>query len=256
MRISIVTVAFNSAATIADTLRSVEEQTHPDIEHVVIDGGSSDGTPEIVRDMGRRVSTFVSEPDGGIYFGMNKGLARCTGDVVGFLNSDDFFASPGAVARIVDEFGRGAADVVHGDLVYVRREKPDSVVRYWKASPFVPGAFSTAWCPAHPTFYARRAVIQRTGGFNTTYRVAADLELMLRILEVQRSPSSMIPEILVRMRVGGVSNSSLRGIYRQNVEVMRAIRSNGLAVNPVIFAATKAFRRAAQFISLERTSQP
>jgi glycosyltransferase involved in cell wall biosynthesis len=248
MRISIVTVAFNSAATIADTLRSVEEQTHPEIEHIVIDGGSSDGTAEIVRDVGRRVSAFVSEPDGGIYFGMNKGLARCTGDVVGFLNSDDVFASPGAVSRIVEEFGRSSADVVHGDLVYVRREESDSVVRYWKASPFVPGSFSTGWCPAHPTFYARRAVIERTGGFNTTYGVAADLEFMLRILEVQRSSSSMIPEVLVRMRVGGVSNSSLRGIYRQNIEVLRAIQSNGLTVNPAIFAVVKAFRRAKQFV--------
>lgn len=249
MRVSIVTVAFNSASTIVDTLESVARQDHPDIEHIVIDGGSVDGTVDLVRTSGGRVSKFVTEPDAGIYDAMNKGLRLCTGDIVGFLNSDDMYSSDGSVSAIVAAFADGDVDAVHGDLVYVRRDDPASVVRHWKATPFSPGAFSLAWCPAHPTFYVRRPVLERAGAFNTSYRVASDLDLMLRVLELGHARSKVIPQVLVRMRMGGVSNSSVRGIVRQNAEVIAAIRSHGLSVNAPVFAVVKILRRLHQFLS-------
>jgi glycosyltransferase involved in cell wall biosynthesis len=249
MRVSIVTVAFNSASTIVDTLDSVARQDHPDIEHIVIDGASTDGTMDLVRSRGSRVSKVLSEPDAGIYDAMNKGLRLCTGDVVGFLNSDDMYSSDGSVSAIAGAFTDGDVDAVHGDLVYVRRDDPASVVRHWKSSPFSPGAFSRAWCPAHPTFYVRRSVLERAGFFNTAYRVASDLDLMLRVLELGRASSKVIPQVLVRMRMGGVSNSSVRGIIRQNAEVIAAIRSHGLSVSTPVFVIAKILRRLHQFVS-------
>lgn len=249
MRISIVTVSFNSISTIADTLDSVAQQSHSDIEHVVIDGGSTDGTVDLIRSRGSRVSVFVTEPDAGIYDAMNKGLALANGEAIGFLNSDDFFATPDAVSSIARTLATPTVDVVHGNLVYVRRDDPLSVLRYWKASQFSPGAFSRAWCPAHPTFYAKRDVLAKTGRFNTSLRVASDLDLMFRILEIQRARSVVIPEVLVKMRAGGVSNSSVAGVFRQNTEVIRSIRSHGLKVNLPVFVAAKIVRRAAQFVA-------
>ena len=249
MRVSIVTVAFNSASTIVDTLDSVARQDHPDIEHIVIDGGSSDGTVDLVRSMGGRVSKFVTEPDAGIYDAMNKGLRLCTGDIIGFLNSDDMYSSERSVSAIVAALADGGVDAVHGDLVYVRRDDPEYVVRHWKATPFSPGAFSRAWCPAHPTFYVRRSVLERAGSFNTSYKVASDLDLMLRVLELGRANSKLVPQVLVRMRMGGVSNNSVRGIFRQNAEVIAAIRGHGLSVSTPVFAIAKIFRRLHQFVS-------
>ena len=249
MRVSIVTVAFNSASTIVDTLDSVARQDHPDIEHIVIDGGSSDGTVDLVRSMGGRVSKFVTEPDAGIYDAMNKSLRLCTGDIIGFLNSDDMYSSERSVSAIVAAFADGGVDAVHGDLVYVRRDDPECVVRHWKATPFSPGAFSRAWCPAHPTFYVRRSVLERAGSFNTSYKVASDLDLMLRVLELGRANSKLVPQVLVRMRMGGVSNNSVRGIFRQNAEVIAAIRGHGLSVSTPVFAIAKIFRRLHQFVS-------
>ena len=249
MRVSIVTVAFNSASTIVDTLDSVSRQIYPDIEHFVIDGGSSDGTVDLVRARAERVSKFVSEPDSGIYDAMNKGLRLCTGDIIGFLNSDDIYSSDETVSSIVAAFDDAGVDAVHGDLVYVRREDPCFVVRHWRATPFSPGAFSLAWSPAHPTFYVRRSVIDRVGEFNTSYKVASDLDFMLRVLEVGRYKSKVIPQVLIRMRVGGVSNSSVCGIVKQNLDVIEAIRSHELSVSPLVFMLAKVFRRLHQFVS-------
>lgn len=235
MKITIVTVCFDSAETIADTLGSVAAQTQPDIEHLIIDGGSRDATMEIVRQCGSHVARCVSEPDHGIYDAMNKGLSLVTGDVVGILNSDDVYADEGVLARVAQAFSDPTIDCVFGDLTYVDSVDMSIVKRFWRSSPYVPGAFQKGWHPPHPTFFARRSVYEECGGFDIAMNVSADFEIMLRILERYRRRSRYIPHVLVKMRVGGVSNRSLGNIARGNINILRAFRRNGVPVNPVAY---------------------
>ncbi|WP_130433479.1 glycosyltransferase family 2 protein [Rivibacter subsaxonicus] len=228
MRITVITVAYNSAATIADTLASVASQSHPDIEHIVIDGGSRDGTVELVRARGGRVARFVSEPDRGIYDAMNKGLALATGELVGFLNSDDVYADPEVLARIAHAMRSPAVDACHGDLVFVDPTRPDKVVRYWQSRQHERGLCARGWMPAHPTFYARREAYQRHGDYDLSFRIAADFEMCLRLLDVAGLRSAYIPEILVRMRTGGESTRSLANVLKSNREAARACVKHGL----------------------------
>lgn len=227
LKISIITVCYNSAATIVDTLRSVAEQTYPDVEHIIVDGGSGDGTLSLVREFRRHSGPLVSEPDRGIYDAMNKGLALASGEVVGFLNSDDVFADPGVLGRIATAFEAAEVDACYGDLVYVAASSSDRVVRYWRSRPYQPGLCRRGWMPAHPTFYVRREAYQRYGGFDDSLHIAADFEICLRLLEVHRLRVTYLPGVLVRMRAGGVSNSSLRNVIRSNREVSWALRKHG-----------------------------
>ncbi len=249
MKISLVTASYNSASTIADTLDSVAAQSHPDIEHIIVDGGSTDATLEVVRLHDRRAARIVSEPDRGIYDAMNKGLRLASGDVVGLINSDDFLASPGALATVAAAFSDPAIDAVYGDLCYVSQADTSRVVRYWRSGPFEPGAFGRGWAPPHPTFYVRRDVYARHGGFNLAYPLAADLELMARFLELHRIRAVHVPEVLVRMRTGGATNRSLANIVRQNGEIIRALRKHGLASSLTGFALRKLVARLRQFTS-------
>jgi glycosyltransferase len=226
MRISIITVAFNSAATIADTMRSVAAQTYDDIEHLVIDGASTDDTVAVVRDHGARVTKLVSEPDQGIYDAMNKGLALATGDFVGFLNADDMLASPEVVASIARAAAIRGTDAVCGDLVYVRKDHPDKVLRYWRCGHFTPSRLRFGWMPPHPTLYVRRALVGELGGFDTRLRIAADYEFILRYLGRAGTQVRYVPEVLVKMRTGGASNRSLRAVLRKSREDLLALRRN------------------------------
>lgn len=227
IKISLITVCYNSAATIRDTLESVAAQTHPDIEHLIIDGGSSDDTLALVREHRRHPGPLVSEPDRGIYDAMNKGLALASGEVVGFLNSDDVLADPGVLSRIAATLAAPAVDGCYGDLVYVAARDPTRVVRHWRSRDYQPGLCRRGWMPAHPTFYLRRTAYQRHGGFDTSLRIAADFEICLRMLEVHRVRVTYLPGVLVRMRTGGVSNASLRNVIRSNREVSSALRKHG-----------------------------
>ena len=176
MKVSIITVCFNSVAMIEDTIRSVREQTYEEVEHIVVDGGSTDGTQEIVSRHNRRIQKFISEPDRGIYDAMNKGLRLARGDVVGFLNADDVYASPTAVGDIVAALQADHTDGAYGDLVYVGRDS-NRVVRYWRAGTYRPRAFYSGWVPPHPTFFCRTALYGELGGFDPAYRIAGDFEL-------------------------------------------------------------------------------
>ncbi|MDP3857582.1 MAG: glycosyltransferase family 2 protein [Stagnimonas sp.] len=227
IKISLITVCYNSAATLRETLESVAAQTHPDIEHIIIDGGSRDATLDLVRQHRRHAGPLVSEPDRGIYDAMNKGLALASGEVVGFLNSDDVLAGPDVLARIAGVFASPATDACYGDLVYVSARDPDRIVRYWRSRPYQAGLCRRGWMPAHPTFYVRRRIYQQHGGFDDSLSIAADFEICLRLLEVQRLPVTYLPGVLVRMRTGGASNASLRNIVRANREVSRALRKHG-----------------------------
>lgn len=226
MKISVITAVFNGCATIKDTLDSVFEQTHPHVELIVIDGGSTDGTLGIVEGCRDRIAVLVSERDDGIYDALNKGLALATGDVVGFLHSDDVLARPDVLARIAAAFEEETVDAVYGDLVYVARTDMRKVIRRWRAGEFSPSRLSWGWMPPHPTFYARRQVYERWGRFDTRLRIAADYDCMLRVLSCGRVNPTYIPEVLVRMRMGGLSNRSVKNLFLKSLEDYRALRDN------------------------------
>ena len=204
MKISVITVAYNSAATIADTLDSVAAQTHADVEHIVVDGGSGDNTLDIVRQRGQHVARVVSEPDRGIYDAMNKGIALATGDAVGFINSDDFYASTDVLSQVVTSMADPAVDGCYGDLCYVQQAQVDMIVRYWRSSAHRPGQFGCGWVPPHPTLFLRRSLFASFGAFDLSYPIAADFELMARLLEVHRIKTVYLPQVLVKRqnRVG------------------------------------------------------
>lgn len=246
MKISVITVCFNSATTIGQTLRSVREQTHRDIEHIVVDGGSKDNTLEVVATEGLHVAKLDSQPDSGIYDAMNKGLALATGEVVGFLNSDDVFAHAGVISKIALTMADSAVDACYGDLVYVAQNDLNRIVRYWKSGEYKRGLFDRGWVPAHPTFYARRELYEKYGGFDLDLRLAADFDILLRFFEVYRIRTSYISDVLVRMRLGGATNVSVGNVLRQNMEIARAFRKYGLNVGLKPFAF-KLMSRLSQF---------
>jgi glycosyltransferase involved in cell wall biosynthesis len=246
MKISVITVAYNSARTIGATMQSVNCQTHQDVEHIVIDGGSSDATVSIVKSQGRHVAQLVSERDRGIYDAMNKGISMATGDVVGFLNSDDVYAAPETLALIAQTMTDPVIDACYGDLVYVDATDNDRVVRYWKSQPYRSGLCAKGWMPAHPTFYARREVYQRFGGFDIDLKLQADFEMALRLLDIGHIRTRYVPALMVRMSIGGASNSTWRNVVRGNLEAARACRKHGLPGGPT-FIARKLASRIPQF---------
>lgn len=238
LKISIVTVCFNSSATISDTLISIYKQAYKNVEHVIIDGGSSDATLHVINTIEHASKVIVSEPDYGIYDAMNKGLRLATGDIIGFLNADDMFADDHVLSRVATAFGDPAIEACFGDLLYVTGDN-QSVVRYWKSRPFVTGSFAKGWAPAHPTFYIRRSALQRLGGFDLSYRLAADTEWMVRYLENGGVRAAYIPQVQVRMRVGGATNRNLRNVFRQNQEIFRALQKNNVPYSLLCFMLHK-----------------
>lgn len=241
-----ITVAYNSAKTITDTLDAVAMQTHADIEHLVIDGASNDDTVEIIRSHAGRQIRLISEPDNGIYDAMNKGLAQAKGEVIGFLNSDDFFEDASALEKIANAFTDPTVGACYADLVYVTQDN-SRVVRYWKSKSFVKGDFAKGWCPAHPTFYVRRSVIERLGSFDQSYKMGVDVEFMMRYLERGQIHAVYIPHVLVRMRLGGASNQSWKNVLLQNKEIFVALKKNGIPFSSVWFVANKLVSRLWQF---------
>lgn len=244
-KISVITAVHNNAATIGDTICSVAAQTHAPVEHIVIDGASTDGTQDVIRRHADKVAIFRSEPDHGMYDAMNKGLALATGDIVGFLNADDIYADPRVLERIAGVFEECDVDACYGDLVYVDKSDSRKITRYWKSRPFMDGLFEKGWMPAHPTFYARKQVYDRFGGYDLAYRRQSDFELTLRFLAVHRIKTVYVPEVLVRMRSGGASRGLLH-IIEGNIESYRACRRHGLKVSP-LFIAKKILSRIPQF---------
>ncbi len=228
MKVSIITVAFNAADTIADALRSVDQQKHPEIEHLIIDGGSSDGTQAIVEGHSKPWRFMSSEADEGLYDAMNKGLRKATGDVIGVLNADDLLEDNEVIADVAAAFAEGGTDAVYGDLVYVAADDLDQVTRTWKAGPYRKGRFLKGWMPPHPTFYAKAWMFRTYGGYRTCLSSSADYELMLRLVHKHGARLQYLRRTMVRMRVGGKSNISLRNRFRANLEDRKAWRMNGL----------------------------
>jgi len=247
MKISIITVVYNNVRTIASAIESVIMQSYGDKEYIIIDGGSTDGTLDIIASYGLNVDKVVSEPDHGIFDAMNKGLALATGEVVAFLNSDDFYADEQVLRRVGSSFENSDTDAVFGDLYYVHSENTDKLFRCWKSGKYKPGRFLYGWMPPHPTFFAKRKVYEQYGNFNTGFRIAADYELMLRLVHVNNIKLEYIPHVLVKMRLGGVSNAGLKNRLRANREDREAWEVNGL--QPYFFTLyLKPARKIFQFI--------
>lgn len=247
LTISVVTAVFNRVDTVADALASVAAQTWPQVEHIVIDGASTDGTLTQLRAMQQGLAVLVSEPDRGIYEALNKGIRLATGNVVGFLHADDVYESPEVLAQVARAFEDPAVDAVYGDLVYTRKSDPTQVVRYWRAGPFKPGCLAAGWMPPHPTFYVRRSVYQRLGMFDTAFRISADYDTVLRFLGRGGVKPYYLPQVLVRMRLGGISNRSLATVLQKSREDLTAMRKNG--VGGLAALMRKNFVKLPQFVA-------
>lgn len=229
MKISVVTVSYNSAETIADCIDSVLSQNYPNIEFIIVDGKSTDGTMDIVNRFADRIQTIVSEPDQGIYDAMNKGISMCTGDVIGILNSDDLYEDAEVISDVVKQLKESGADSCYGDLVYVDQKDTGRVVRSWKAGEYRREKFLNGWMPPHPTFFLKRECYEQFGKFNTGFRTSADYELMLRMLYKNDVSVTYLNRVVVRMRTGGQSNVSIMNRIKANLEDRRAWKENGIS---------------------------
>lgn len=234
MKISVITATFNSSATIKDTMESVLAQTHQDFEYLVIDGGSKDDTMEIVKRYQGKFGTrlrYISEPDKGIYDAMNKGILMATGDVVGILNSDDFYTKDNVLERVASALEDPEIDAVYGDIHYVHDNDLDTCTRYYSSRLFKRSLMRLELIPAHPSFYSRRTVYEQYGGFDLSYKVAADFENLLRLIFVNRIRIRYIPMDFVTMRAGGASTSGIKSHIQIMKDHLRAMRANGVYSN-------------------------
>ncbi|MCD6317842.1 glycosyltransferase [Candidatus Aerophobetes bacterium] len=233
--VSIITVVLNRKNTIEFAIKSVLSQTYPNIEYIIVDGGSTDGTIDVIKKYNKYISKWISEPDNGIYDGMNKGLKLAEGEIIGFLNSDDLYANENVIGTVVKAIEENSADCCWGDLVYVDKKNTDKIIRYWKSSEFKERKFKRGWMPPHPTFFVKRWVYEKYGYFNLDFPIAADYELMLRLLEKYKIRSCYVSKVLVKMRTGGKSNRTLVNIIKANIECYKAWKVNDLKPSYITF---------------------
>lgn len=248
MKVSIITATYNSAATIKDTILSLEKQSYPDIEYIIIDGKSYDDTLKIIKEFSSRVSVILSEPDKGIYDALNKGIKTATGDVIGFLHSDDLLAYPQAISDVVEKFQRFNCDAVYADLEYVSKNDLTSVVRKWESGNYSVNKVKYGWMPPHPSFYMKREKYLEWGGFDLNYKISADYDSLIRYLWKYRASVCYLPKVLTIMRVGGESNRSLKNIIKKSSEDIAILKKNGFFW-PVVLLC-KNLSKLPQFIKL------
>lgn len=248
MLVSIITPVLNSFQTIEECIKSVLSQTYRNIEHIIIDGGSKDGTLEVIEKYRDKIAKIISKPDNSMYDAINKGLRIAEGDVIAILNSDDFYPNERVLEKVVNVFNsKKGIDSCYGDIVYVDRNNPEKIIRYWKAGEYRYGIMRFGWHPPHPAFFVKKQVYEKFGFFNTRFKIASDYELMLRFLEKYRISTHYIPEVLVKMRLGGKSNRSLKNIIYQTWEDYRAWKVNNLK-GGFFSVMLKKLRKAPQFI--------
>ncbi len=228
MKVSIITVCYNSEATIEATIKSVLAQSHSDIEYLVVDGASTDNTLAIIEKYKSKISKLISEKDSGMYYAINKGIALASGDVIAILNSDDVYANQHVIANVVAEFVSTGADSIYGDLQYVSRDNSDKIIRHWKSKPYCADLFFKGWMPPHPAFFVKRFCYEKFGCFNTGFKISADYELMLRLLYKYKITTSYIPQVLVKMKTGGLSNVTIKSRLQANLEDRKAWKINEL----------------------------
>jgi glycosyltransferase involved in cell wall biosynthesis len=252
MKISIITATYNSEKTIQNSIESVISQKYPNIEYIIVDGVSSDRTLDIIKSYGSKIAKFISEPDQGMYDAMNKGIAMATGDVIGILNSDDFYTNNTIISQVVQSFQKSQADAVFGDLVYVNSNNLNKIVRYYSSAKFTPSRFAYGWMPAHPTFFVKRSAYEQYGIFQTDYQIAADYELLTRFLAKHQLRYTYIPSVMVCMRTGGASTNNLMSNWVLNREIIRACRENGIQTN-WFKVLSKYFTKVFQLIQRPKT---
>jgi glycosyltransferase involved in cell wall biosynthesis len=250
MKVSIITVTYNSAEFLEECICSVKNQDYPDIEHIIIDGGSVDATLDIIKRYEGKNVKWISEKDNGMYDALNKGMKLATGDIVGALNSDDVFASSDVVTEIVNSFCNSRIDSVYGDIVYVSQSNTKKVIRYWEGYSYNRDRFRYGWMPAHPSFYVRRELVEELGSYESHYYTAADYEFMLRYLYHYRISAQYIPKLIVKMRVGGASNKTLSARLRANRRDYLAMKKNHVPL-PFIASILKLIIKVRQYYDID-----
>ncbi len=248
LKISIITVCYNSEKHIKTAIESVINQTYSNIEYIVVDGASKDATVDIIKSYGDKITKFVSEPDKGIYDAMNKGFQMATGDYLAVLNSDDLYIHNEVIEWVARELESKKTDSLFADLIYVDEQNTDKNVRYWKSNEFVSGSFKKGWHPAHPTFFVKNEVYKKYGYFDLSFKLAADFELMLRFLERYQISSCYLPKPIIKMRLGGTTNKNFKNIYNQNIECYRAFKTNHLKVS-ILYPAFRLIPKFLQFFT-------
>ncbi|WP_421716488.1 glycosyltransferase family 2 protein [Arcobacter arenosus] len=228
MKVSIITSVWNNEKTIEDAIKSVLSQNYRDIEYILVDGASSDGTVEVIKKYEDKISTFVSEKDKGIYDGLNKGVELATGDIIGFLHSDDIYADEHIISEVVGQFKNTNTDSIYGDLVYVDKVDTSKIFRYWKSGNYSFKKLCNGWMPPHPTFFVKKEFYDRYGKFDLDFGIAADYDFMLRMLGKYKITTSYLPKVLYKMRVGGASNRSIKNIIQKSREDIKALKNNGI----------------------------
>ena len=247
MKISIITVVFNNEKTISTAIESVLNQTYPDVEYIIIDGNSTDGTLSRINRYASSIDKIVSEPDQGTYDAMNKGIRLATGEVIGILNSDDVYADDDVLTDLMNAFEDTSTDIVYGNLVYVKSDDLNQVVRTWKSENYYPGFFEDGHVPPHPSLFIRRKVYDTVGHFNKTMRLAADYEFMLRLFKLYNFKSKYLNRLFVKMRLGGATNGSFRNIVDGNREILKAWQLNQLKA-PILLMPKRLLKRLIQYL--------
>jgi len=247
MKVSIITATYNAEKTIESAINSVMNQTYSNIEYIIIDGGSSDKTLQIIDQYKSNISKIISESDQGIYDALNKGIKHATGDVVGFLHADDLFENNNTIALIANEFRSNQFDAVYGDLEYVNHQNPDKIIRYWRSKSYKSTLLREGWMPPHPTLFIKKEVYHEIGLFDTSYKISADYEFILRFFSNSKFRSKHLPLVITKMRVGGTSNKSIGNIILKSKEDLRALKRN--KVGGVITLFWKNISKLPQFIN-------
>ncbi len=245
MTISIITASFNSQKTLEHTIQSVLSQTYTNIEYIIIDGQSTDGTLNIIKKYKAKINSLISETDLGMYDALNKGIKLASGELIGFLHSDDFYSNNQVIENVINVFRTQNTDSVYGDLEYVSTVNTEKIIRNWKAGQFSMKELKKGWMPPHPTFFVKKRVYDKLGGFNLKHKIAADYDLMLRFLGKYKISTAYIPEVLVKMRWGGASNRSLANIIQKSKEDYIALKDNNIGGLRSLFF--KNFRKLDQF---------
>lgn len=231
MLLSIITVCYNSEKFIKHAIESVLNQDYPNIEYIIVDGGSSDNTLNIVKSYGSKITKIISEPDKGIFDAMNKGISLASGDIIGMLNSDDLYLDNKVISKVVESFKTYACKIIYGDLVYVKKDDINCIVRRWITKEYKQAAFKKGWHPPHPTLFVTKDTYELFGNFKLKFNLAADFEIMLRFIEKEKLKSYYLPQTLVKMRMGGASNKGIKSIFRQNIDCYKAFEENGIDVS-------------------------
>ncbi len=247
MRVSIITVVYNNESTIGDSILSVQQQNYGNIEHIIVDGYSTDNTMEIINSKIDNKAIVISESDDGMYDAMNKGIKIASGDIIGILNADDIFYDENVISKIAKKFATNNIEALYGDVVFVKQNNTEEILRYYSGKKFKPYKFAYGFMPPHPSFYAKKEVFEKHGYYKTNYKIAADYEILIRFLAIKKIKTAYLNLPMVKMRMGGVSNKDLKSVHTLNTEIVRACRENNIKTH-ILIIYMKYFIKIFEFI--------